>query len=165
MCDTVHVRSGNAQVFINRRDGNADLLSSHSGRGHNMCHRFGTSMRRSRYIKTSIAEELLERSCMQVPKVEDILDIPDPVEEAKAVVATLTPAERAKREAGRKVEREKAAEQVQFHDPAVIAANRHNWLIFTVPEKPVSGGSGGEDCQCIYTFHVVYTGILLCVDG
>lgn len=54
-------------------------------------------------------------------------------------MATLTKEEKARREAARKVEREKAAEQVQFHDPVVIAGDRHNWLMFTVPETPVAG--------------------------
>lgn len=76
---------------------------------------------------------------MQMKKEDDILDIPDPVEEAKAVVTKLSKADIAKREAAKKLERERAAELVKFHDPATIAAARHNWLIFTVPETPVAG--------------------------
>jgi starch synthase len=35
--------------------------------------------------------------------------------------------------------REEAQGIVDTHNPAVIARNRHSWMIFTVPEKPVAG--------------------------
>eukprot|EP00879_Flechtneria_rotunda_P006859 GHRR01007204.1.p1 GENE.GHRR01007204.1~~GHRR01007204.1.p1 ORF type:complete len:854 (+),score=377.20 GHRR01007204.1:300-2861(+) len=73
------------------------------------------------------------------PVEDDILDIPDPLETAAAAVKTITAADKAKREAENKKVREVAQEEVDKHDPTAVAATRHQWLIFTVPEKPVAG--------------------------
>jgi hypothetical protein len=73
------------------------------------------------------------------PKVEEILDIPDPVEKAIAVVKKLTPEEQKRRDEAKRVLRTNAQKEVDTHDPVKIAATRHSWLIFTVPEKPVAG--------------------------
>jgi hypothetical protein len=71
--------------------------------------------------------------------VEEILDIPDPVEKAVAAVKKLTPEEQARRDEAKRVLRTNAQKEVDTHDPVKIAALKHSWLIFTVPEKPVAG--------------------------
>ncbi|WIA17469.1 hypothetical protein OEZ85_014309 [Tetradesmus obliquus] len=73
------------------------------------------------------------------PKKEEPLDIPDPVEKAVAAVKKLTPEEQARRDEAKRVLRANAQKEVDTHDPTKLAATRHSWLIFTVPEKPVAG--------------------------
>lgn len=76
-----------------------------------------------------------------LPQEDDILDIPDPIEAAKVqiVLPKLSPEEIARREAAKKAERDLARKLVDTHDPVALAARRHGWLMFTVPEKPVAG--------------------------
>jgi starch synthase len=84
------------------------------------------------------------------PKVEEILDIPDPVEKAVASVKKLTPEEQARRDEAKRVLRANAQKEVDTHDPVKLAALRHSWLIFTVPEKPVAGA--GSCCVQDFAF-------------
>jgi hypothetical protein len=49
---------------------------------------------------------------------------------------TPSQAERAEREAKLRAQ---AAALVASHDPAAITAERHHWLVFSVPETPVAG--------------------------
>jgi hypothetical protein len=75
---------------------------------------------------------------------DDILDIPDPLDmktaTARNVILTVSPEEKARREAVKKKEREAAEQLLATYDSTAIAATRHGWLMFTVPEKPVGGG-------------------------
>jgi hypothetical protein len=54
--------------------------------------------------------------------------------------ATLPPGRAQAARAAREAKlRSDAAALVASHDPAEVAAERHHWLVFTVPEVPVAG--------------------------
>eukprot|EP00775_Hariotina_reticulata_P004294 gene4294-4546_t len=58
---------------------------------------------------------------------------------ARNVILTISPEEKARREAVKKKEREAAEQLLATYDSTAIASTRHQWLMFTVPEKPVGG--------------------------
>ncbi|KAI8475202.1 MAG: hypothetical protein J3K34DRAFT_517637 [Monoraphidium minutum] len=60
-------------------------------------------------------------------------------EDADRLAPTLSASEQAARAAREAALRADAAALVAGHDPSAAAAERHHWLIFTVPEVPVAG--------------------------
>lgn len=68
-------------------------------------------------------------------------------------------AAQAAREAREAELRAAAAELVATHDPAVAAAERHHWLVFTVPERPVAGA------ECVVYFNKAQSQSLGCAGA
>ncbi len=79
--------------------------------------------------------------------------------EAAAKAAKKKEEENKRRAQERIILRTMAQEQVNGHNPQVVAGNKHKWFMFTVPEMPVAG----EDCAVYFNKNM--SGVLRWAGG